>query len=685
LKSFKNLLLVLLLFVGSAESIELGEMQLDSHLNETLDATFTIGNINASDLDDIKVNIAGVKAYQALGLSRPAYLSRLTFNITAGEGLQHSIKVNSRQRLSDPIIELLVEVTEKQSKLMRLYTLMLDPFVTAIASESSKDTVTQRTANQLITPTPVTLLNEVTQSTQSTPVVEKHRPAVVYDSSVSTIRVDNASISIIAENSSLHDKYSVYQIMRAFYLQNPQAFLNGNINKLESGVLLQVPLEQVVAEIPRQKAINFVYSVSTDKPSLKSADVPPALKPAVGRLEVSNSAIETDAVPLMLSSTLPQDFPQTVQISSDVQQDLISWRGMTDEFKSLSEIVGQQNQVIKLQSDVVKDISIQLDTRTDQLSDFDKRLMTLEQSLTATQVITAADQPAANGMLQELNQIKQQQSLNMEQVNAQLDVKNQEISRLNARILELENGLAVGLPIDQGNLLVEDTSQPAEIIVSVSDAEQAGLLQDSRVWMLIVGSIVMLFVVREYSLRRRIRYTDFLGKHKTRGSAITPVAEEVKQSVEAMSQLHRKKPDARELTDSIAMKLDIQEKNKKSAKELKSRSKESAQAGQKAPRSSLVDINAVNQVHAEIDVLIAYELFVEAQDLVDSTMQKHKEDRWLVVKELEILAYLKDVDLFLSRVEHEKNQLSKEFPVAWQKILKMRDDLCSEFKLASIH
>ena len=661
--------------MGAADALELGEMRLESHLNEALDATFTIGNISASSLEDIKVTIAGAKAYQSLGLSRPAYLSRLTFNITAGQGPSYRVQVNSRQRLSDPIIELLVEVTEKQSRVMRLYTLMLDPLVTETARESTKDTVIESPVNQLIAPT---------QVTQSREVIEQ-KPAPVYDRSVSTIRVDNSSISIISQNSYLHDSYSVYQIMRAFYLQNPGAFLNGNINKLESGVLLQVPLEQLVAEIPRQQAINFVYSVSTDNATLKSAN-PPRVKPGVDRTESSVPEIEaeTEAVPVMLSNSLPERFTQAVQISSDVQQDLISWRGMTDEFKNLSAIVGQQNQVIKLQSDVVKDISFQLDARTSQLFDFDKRLSTLEQSVPVTQVIAAGDEPAVQQLLQELSQVKQQQSQNMQQVNAQLDVKNQEISRLNSRIVELENGLA-GLPIDQGNLRVEDTSEPAEIVVS--DGGQIGLMQNSRIWWFVLLAIVLLFAAREFGWRRRVQLAEFAGRHKSRASVITPVVEETAQPLEAMSQQHRKKPDARLLSDSIAMKLETQEKNKQFAKESKSRAEKSAQAGLAAvPSSSAKDINdAVNQVHAEIDVLIAYELFVEAQELVDTTKQKYKEDHWLVIKELEILAYLKDVDLFLSRVEHEKNQLSQEFPVAWKKILKMRDDLCSEFKLASIH
>jgi hypothetical protein len=100
---------------------------------------------------------------------------------------------------------------------------------------------------------------------------------------------------------------------------------------------------------------------------------------------------------------------------------------------------------------------------------------------------------------------------------------------------------------------------------------------------------------------------------------------------------------------------------------------------------SVLEINSVKQVHSEIDVLIAYELFSEAQELVEASRKAEKDDRWLVLKELEILAYLKDAEQFFAKFEEEKSSLSKEFPVAWNKIIKMRASLISEFKLKAIH
>jgi FimV-like protein len=64
----------------------------------------------------------------------------------------------------------------------------------------------------------------------------------------------------------MHKDYSVYQIMRAFYLLNAHAFEKGNINRLKSGSTLIIPELSSVAEVTRQQAINFVYSVSNNIP-----------------------------------------------------------------------------------------------------------------------------------------------------------------------------------------------------------------------------------------------------------------------------------------------------------------------------------------------------------------------------------------------------------------------------------
>ena len=140
MKSIKYLLLLLyLIAAGSVHALEMGQIKVDSHLNEQLKASFTIGNISADNLGDIKVNIADIDAYGLLGLSRPSYVTRFIFTITPGQGLEHRVQISSRQRIREPIIELLVNVTAKQSKVMRLYTVMLDPVIDGTYAENPQN------------------------------------------------------------------------------------------------------------------------------------------------------------------------------------------------------------------------------------------------------------------------------------------------------------------------------------------------------------------------------------------------------------------------------------------------------------------------------------------------------------------------------------------------------------------
>jgi len=81
-------------------------------------------------------------------------------------------------------------------------------------------------------------------------------------------------------------------------------------------------------------------------------------------------------------------------------------------------------------------------------------------------------------------------------------------------------------------------------------------------------------------------------------------------------------------------------------------------------------------LYSEIDVLIAYELYEEAFELINKSRENfvtNKED--LDIRELEILAYLKNEELFYPMFEQLKESLSKKYPVEWKKIIELSEQM----------
>ena len=244
-------ILVILLCSNPVSAIELDQLQINSFIHEPLNASVAIIGVDEVDLADIRFTVASKSEYRKLlGTKRPAFLNEVKVDVVAVENGRHELHIVSSQRVREPILTFLLKVIEKQGSVFIKYNLLLDPRIEPA---------------EPLTPVAVSRALAVEPSaSKGTGNKAAPEPIVDRKDGRQTIVVRDKSISIIAQDSTLHDRFSVYQIMRAFYMENPQAFEYGNIDKLMSGSTLLVPPESLIGEVPRRQAINFVRSVSID-------------------------------------------------------------------------------------------------------------------------------------------------------------------------------------------------------------------------------------------------------------------------------------------------------------------------------------------------------------------------------------------------------------------------------------
>lgn len=127
--------------VSDAEAIKLGEIQVNSHLGQSLKAQAAfvdLGDVNALQL---KIRLADVDEYQKLGLQYPDGI-KFRFQVVNEQGaLAPFIRIITLHPINDPFINLLIEVYSPDSKLFKAYTFLLDPppdlFESSVTSEPS--------------------------------------------------------------------------------------------------------------------------------------------------------------------------------------------------------------------------------------------------------------------------------------------------------------------------------------------------------------------------------------------------------------------------------------------------------------------------------------------------------------------------------------------------------------------
>ncbi|MGM0595258.1 MAG: type IV pilus assembly protein FimV, partial [Pseudomonadota bacterium] len=112
---------------AAALALGLGEVKLHSALNQRLDANIELLSVAANEADDIEVSLASAEAFSRVGLERPAVLRFMEFDVQQGEDGRYFIKASSQEIIREPYLDFLIEVRWPNGRMLREYTLLLDP------------------------------------------------------------------------------------------------------------------------------------------------------------------------------------------------------------------------------------------------------------------------------------------------------------------------------------------------------------------------------------------------------------------------------------------------------------------------------------------------------------------------------------------------------------------------------
>ena len=126
-KRSSRALAVLLALPSAAFALGLGDIRLLSPLNAPLEAEIDLVDVTPEEMSTVQAQIASRDTFARYGLDWPPYLSGVQVKtVKTGDG-REVIKLKSTDPISDPFLTLLVEVNWARGKLVREYTMLLDP------------------------------------------------------------------------------------------------------------------------------------------------------------------------------------------------------------------------------------------------------------------------------------------------------------------------------------------------------------------------------------------------------------------------------------------------------------------------------------------------------------------------------------------------------------------------------
>ncbi len=234
---------------ATAVAVGLGELIVSSRLNQALDAEIPVLAVAAEDLADIRVDLAPRADFDRAGIPRPHMLQQLRFQLTAGPPGRATVEVTSRRPIREPFLNFLLEVETPRVRLVREYTVLLDPV--HYKGERRQARVSPQTARRGPATSPLPAAPPAsapfTTSSAVTSTDERYGPVKAGE-----------SISVLGFKLRPDQEVAGAQMALALYRANPEAFLDGDIHSLRAGAVLRVPRKEEALATPYTRALRFV-------------------------------------------------------------------------------------------------------------------------------------------------------------------------------------------------------------------------------------------------------------------------------------------------------------------------------------------------------------------------------------------------------------------------------------------
>ncbi|MCM1129332.1 MAG: hypothetical protein NC211_06325 [Alistipes senegalensis] len=354
-----------------SQAASLGRLTVLSSLGQPLRAEVELLDVSDEEAANLAVALAPVEAYRRSGLDYSSLLQTLDITVVQ-EGERRFARIRSAQPVSEPYIGLLLELAAGQARKGREYALTLDA-----AERTSLRSAPLSSAASLER---LSRQQRVERLFTRTIPADAARPAAVLGSQESqkTQEKPGASRYVVARGDTLSKiaarlgrrDISLEQMLVALYRNNPDAFLDNNMNLLKEGASLSIPEVDDGEDISRSEARSVVrlHAANFSDYSQKLAGMvrksSPRSTPATGPVAEGRISTQVKEQPtpasrlpdrLELSKVRPGEQPsgmtveEKVAITQAVEENrhrIVELEKNVGELKNLLEIVSESGAAI---------------------------------------------------------------------------------------------------------------------------------------------------------------------------------------------------------------------------------------------------------------------------------------------------------------------------------------------------
>jgi pilus assembly protein FimV len=251
----------------------LGKLNVMSGLGEPLKADIELLSVTPEELNSLIAAIASEEAYGIQGIEKPASHNTIKVDVAKNAAGAPILKLKSAQPISEPFLDMLIQVDWASGRLLREYTVLLDPpGYTGEVDANAQNT--QAVQAPIVKSFSKNKKNQMADDNVPADVI----PADVSVSSNKPSKKTKALADTEANTELAGDEYktqrgdtlakiaqdmkpegvSLEQMLVGLYQTNPNAFQGDNINRLKVGQILRQPSQETLNSISRKHASSEV-------------------------------------------------------------------------------------------------------------------------------------------------------------------------------------------------------------------------------------------------------------------------------------------------------------------------------------------------------------------------------------------------------------------------------------------
>ena len=245
------MLMMALSLPGAAHALGLGEIHVDSALNEPLAAEIDIVGATSEELAGLTATIASRETFLKFGADRPPFLTSATFKVAHDVRGRPVLSIRSTDSFTEPLVNLVVDLRWHSGEVIRQYSLLLDPagFPSAIQVASALPVPATVAASVVAPVSTATAPGAPVIQSRTTTSAEPAVETVKSSRKMTHVKIGSkATLRGVAWRVGARSDADLNKTMLAIFRTNPAAF-EGNINRLHRGVTLFIPSQETIAAI----------------------------------------------------------------------------------------------------------------------------------------------------------------------------------------------------------------------------------------------------------------------------------------------------------------------------------------------------------------------------------------------------------------------------------------------------